>query len=234
MWSSIDGSKLLRTFKAHYRSVTCMAWSDCGRYLITGGADGIVHLFPLMELVDENSRNSKRALTPFHTWSIHKFPVTCLASMNSGRMASSSEDGEILIMELFSKVVVATIKVPYGLCCLTHHDGRIYAGSMEGTIYSMDLDAYAHHQSEQHGAIASRTQRMQQDEYLQIQEKIFGKPKEGETATSRLYLSQWIGHGRPVLSIAIVIDGHECLLEVATKWDKFGYGMSNREAVSEF
>jgi WD40 repeat protein len=205
LWSSLGGN-LLKAFKAHYRACTCMAWSDCGKYLVTGGADGMVHLFPLMELVDQGSRNTKRTIAPLHTWSFHHFPVTCLTTLNSGRMASGAEDGQVVIMELFSKEIVATIKLPHGVGCLTHYDSRLYVGSDEGTIYSINLNAYAMHQAEKQGATLTKRQRKEQQTYLTAAEKVFGKPDADDSASNRLYQTDWIGHEHPVSSIAFLVE----------------------------
>jgi WD40 repeat protein len=203
VWSSLGGN-LLKTFKAHYRSVTCLAWSECGRYLVTGGADGMVHLFLLMDLVDKVTRKSKRTVAPLHTWSFHHFPVTCLTQLNSGRMASAAEDGQVVIMELFSKEIIATIKLPHGVQCLTHHDSRLYAGCTKGTIYSIDLDAYAMHQTEKQGATLTKRQRQEKQAFLVAEEKVFGKSSSDEN--NRTYQTEWIGHEHPVTSIAILVE----------------------------
>lgn len=209
VWSSLGGGSLLRTLKAHYRSVTCLAWSDCGRYLVTAGGDGMVHVYSLLELVDQSGRNSKRAISPLHTWSFHHFPVTCLTTMDGGRMASGAEDGHIVIMELFSKKTVTTIKVPDGITCLTYHDSRLFVGTLGGTIFSIDLDAYAMHETEKQGAALSQAEKKRQEEFLTAQERVFGKPKEDDSASTRLYRSEWIGHDRSVSSIAYLVEGHE-------------------------
>lgn len=206
VWSTIGGH-LLRTFKAHYRAVTCIAWSDCGKYLVTGGEDGMVHLFLLMELVERSSRNSKRTISPLNTWSSHHFPVTCLTPMDGGRMASSAEDGHIVVMELFSKQVVTTIKVPDGVTCLTYRDNRLFAGTISGAIYSMDLDAYAMLETEKQGAMMSQAELKRRADFLTTQEKLFGKSTEEEGSSVRLYRSDWMGHERPISSIAYLVEG---------------------------
>ena len=205
VWSSLGGN-LIKTFKAHYRSVTCLAWSDCGRYLVTGGADGMVHLFPLMDLVDKATRKSKRTITPLHTWSVHHFPVACLSSMNSGRIASAAEDGQIVIMELFSKAVLAAIKLPHAVRSLAHHDSRLYAGCSQGTIHSIDLDAYAMHQTEKQGATLTKRQRQEKQAFLVAAEKVFGKSQSDKETSNITYQSEWIGHDHPVTSISILVE----------------------------
>ena len=223
VWSSMGG-ELLRTFKAHYRPCTSLVWSDCGRYLVTGGADGLVHAFSFMDLVDFTSITSKnlkqRNVPPIHTFSVHHFPVTSLIQLSSGRIASAAEDGQVLIMELFSKEVLVNIQFPHGIQCLEHHDGRIYAGSTQGIIYSVDLDAYAMHQTEKLGAMfVSKRRRQEQvdarsSKNWTLEENVFGKknPENNNNAHDddnnygAGYQTDWVGHNHPVTSIAFLTE----------------------------
>lgn len=218
VWSSMGG-ELLRSFKAHYRPCTSLIWSDCGRYLVTGGADAMVHVFSFMDLVDFTSNSGKnqkqRNVPPKHTFSVHHFPVTSLIQLPSGRIASAAEDGQVLIMELFSKEVLVNIQFPHGIQCLEHHGGRIYAGSTQGTIYSADLHAYAMHQTEKLGAIFVSKRRRKEhfdagsSENWTMEEKVFGK-KNSESKNNTnddndraTYQTDWVGHDHTVTSIAI-------------------------------
>ncbi|VEU42612.1 unnamed protein product [Pseudo-nitzschia multistriata] len=223
VWSSIGG-ELLRTIKAHYRSVTSIAWSDCGRYLVTGGADGMVHLFSLMSLVDVASSSAKiskqRNVPPIHTFSVHHFPVTSLVQLAGGRIASSAEDGQVLVLELFSKKVLVNIQFPHGIQCMEHYNGRLYAGSTQGTIFSVDLDAYAMHETEKLGAIFANKRRRQEQldtestENWTLEEKVFGKKKTDTIKNSKGdnnnqeqgYRTDWIGHDHAVTSIALLTE----------------------------
>jgi len=223
VWSSMGG-ELLRTFKAHYRSCTSLVWSDCGRYLVTGGADGMVHAFSFMDLVDFTSSTSKnlkqRNVPPIHTFSVHHFPVTSLIQLSAGRIASAAEDGQVLIMELFSKEVLVNIQFPHGIQCLEHYDGRIYAGSTQGTIYSVDLNAYAMHQTEKLGAIFASKRRRQEhldagsSKNWTMEEKVFGKKSpENHNNTNddnnnygAGYQTDWVGHDHPITSIALLVE----------------------------
>lgn len=219
IWSSMGG-ELLRSFKAHYRSCTHLTWSDCGRYLITGGADCMIHSYSFMDLIDfslSSSKNSKqRNVPPMHTFSVHRFPVTSLIQLPGGRIASAAEDGQLLIVELHSKEVLVNIQFPHGVQCLEHHDGRIYAGSTKGTIYSVDLNSYAMHQTEKLGAIFASKRRRQDDldagssKNWTTQEKVFGKKNpeivnNGNEENNNYhtgYQTDWVGHDHPVTSIA--------------------------------
>mmetsp|Transcript_3492 Transcript_3492/g.9252 ORF Transcript_3492/g.9252 Transcript_3492/m.9252 type:complete len:569 (-) Transcript_3492:64-1770(-) len=221
IWSSMGG-ELLRSFKAHYRSCTHVTWSDCGRYLITGGADCMIHSYLFMDLVDFTSSSSKslkqRNVPPMHTFSVHHFPVTALIQLPGGRIASAAEDGQVLIVELHSKEVLINIQFPHGVRCLEHHDGRIYAGSSKGTIYSIDLNAYAMNQTEKLGAIFA-SKRRRQDHFdagssknWTTEEKVFGKKNpenvnNGNDENNNYgtdYQTDWVGHDHSVTSIALL------------------------------
>mmetsp|Transcript_15939 Transcript_15939/g.36773 ORF Transcript_15939/g.36773 Transcript_15939/m.36773 type:complete len:561 (+) Transcript_15939:208-1890(+) len=221
VWSSMGG-ELLRTVKAHYRSCTSLTWSDCGRYLVTGGADGMVHVFSLMNLVDvasSSTKNSKqRNVPPIHTFSIHHFPVTSVIQLSGGRIASSAEDGQVVVLELFSEQVLVNIQFPHGIQCLEHYDGRLFAGSTQGTIFSVDLNAYAMHQTEKLGAIFANKRRRQEQlnavssQNWTIEEKVFGKKNpennksNGDSNQGQGYQTDWIGHDHAVTSIALLTD----------------------------
>lgn len=218
LWSTMGG-ELLRSFKAHYRPCTNLVFSDCGRYLVTGGADAMVHAFSFMDLVDftSNKNQKQRNVPPKHTFSVHHFPVTSLIQLPSGRIASAAEDGQVLMMELFSKQVLVNIQFPHGIRCLEHHDGRIYAGSTQGIIYSVDLHAYAMHQTEKLGAIFVSKRRRKENfdagssDNWTMEEKVFGKKNseninnatDDNDINAAKYQTDWVGHDHAVTSIAI-------------------------------
>ena len=176
VWTSIGG-QLIRTTKAHYRSIQVLTWTSCGHFLATGGADGMVHVFTLMDLVaysnnDNNNDTMSTSTTeaggggggagvfPFRTWSNHQLPVHDIVSLTGGRLATGGQDGLILILEISSEDILATIQLPHGIQSLTTTTtnggwgSTLYAGSVEGTIYIINLDQYAIYQLTQQGAVA--------------------------------------------------------------------------------
>ena len=193
VWSTIGGS-LRRTVKAHYRSVTSLSWSDCGAYLVSGGADGMVHIFSLMDLVDRGLPDD-HSISPARTWSTHHLPVTCLHAMPSGRMISGSEDGQIIMMELFSQITLMKLQLPSGIQSIAIHQGRIYAGSFHGTIFSIDINIFAMQQTAQLGVTIKR-RRMDETHQGQIY----------VTDNSDTYKYELCGHEKKVTSMAIVAE----------------------------
>jgi len=147
--SSSSSSNLLCVFQAHYRSVHKIAFSSCGGFLITGGADGIVHLWNIIDLVSssENNKNAggDKIINPVFTWAEHHLPITGLYALSSNRAISVSNDRQLIIMELCNGETIARILLPNALTSVTANSKSniLYCGSLDGTIYCINLDTYA-------------------------------------------------------------------------------------------
>jgi WD40 repeat protein len=202
VWKSLGGL-LLATFKAHYRSVTCMAWSSCGRILVSGGADGIVHAFSLQSMVAMGANES--SIQPIRSFSHHQLPVTSICSLPSGRMVSGSQDGQVVIMELYSDQCLASIQLPHPVTSLDATAHRLFVGTHQGTVYCIDLDQYALHQTQHQGAVVVRRDA---DKTKPFSETVLGdSDTEGDGASS--YQVELRGHDRPVTALAVISDYEE-------------------------
>lgn len=130
VWSTLQGRLLKSLPKAHYRAVTCICMSLDQRHVLTGGADGMVHLFALWDLVSETKSTANtgaKTVTPIRTWPQHAVPITALACLSLDRMISASQDGVILVLETFSEAVVAKIQLPQGVQSLAVRNQRVWA-----------------------------------------------------------------------------------------------------------
>lgn len=198
VWSAVGGA-LLKSIKAHYRSVAVMAWSTCGRHLITGGVDGMVHVFSLVDLA-ETAGNV--AVQPIRTWTKHHLAVTAITPLGGGsRFASTSQDGQVVLLEIFSGAVLASIQLPQAVVSLAEKDNRLFAGTASGTIHIVDLDDYAMHRTAQLGATTVRRRQIDESH----RQKVFGTD-DNEGADETPYLVELHGHGRAVTALSVFSD----------------------------
>lgn len=164
LWSWTSEDNLLREWKAHYRPVTCCIFDEEGT-LFTGGEDGVVNAWSLLDLVDEEQ---KRQIHPFLTWSEHHLPVAAICVLKGSgvgctRLVSCSLDRHLIVMEIGAggdggvksmdgssgARTLARMCLPSGLHCVISDSlsGRLYAAGADGNIYCIDMDRYAIHET---------------------------------------------------------------------------------------
>ncbi|GAX19233.1 pre-rRNA-processing protein IPI3 [Fistulifera solaris] len=189
LWNVLEQSRLVRSFKAHYRSVAVMAFS--GRDLVTGGDDGMIHAFSWIELISETTTN----VQPWQTWTQHHLPVTGIKALGGGRIISCGQDGQVVLYEGFSGNVLACIQLNNPLHVLEVQDhNRLFVGSKSGMIHIIDTDEYALHKTAQMGASVKR-QKLQSGSYA---EQLFGREDK-----EKPYLMSLCGHDYPITALAI-------------------------------
>lgn len=193
VWDVWNQGNIIRTApNVHYRAISCMIWSkpmvpeqtvvspwDC--HLITGGADGMVHVFTHADLVEDTSdEDSSTKLAPVRTWSRHQLAVKALVALEGNRFASSGDDGLVLLMDISSESVLLSVQLPNGIHALAHDEGRILAGTVKGTIHRIEIDEYAAERAEAKGALL-----------------VHQEPSKGK-------LMELKGHTRPISALAIL------------------------------
>jgi WD40 repeat protein len=233
VWDVLQGGVLVRAIpSAHYRAIACMKWSTMDTdsvaspwdaLLCTGGADGMVHAFSHIDLVEHSTSsatNGNVKLPPVRSWTKHHLAVTALVAWSAGRLASASEDGQVIVMELCSGATLAALQLPDAIRALTvdaRHGRRLFAGSVKGTIHIIDMDAFAVHQTVQMGVNVIPLPRPM-PAALSIEEQVFGTDSglatEGEKRGSASYQTELSGHDRSITSL-LVFDADD---------DEFGAG----------
>jgi len=229
-WSTFQEGELLRIWSAHYRPVQAMVFSDCGSYLVTGGADGIINMWSLMDIVTEESdarsssssshHNHRASLSPMRTWSEHQLPITALHTLPSSRIVSTSIDRHVVIAELFSGKTLAKITMPSAINVVTADacGRRLYLGSVDGTIYCIDIDSYAIATT----AESAKTITNSHDDGLfddrgpsysgsLLEETVLGLGMECKSSEST-YRSELRGHDGEVTSLALLSENGNDLL----------------------
>ena len=178
-----EGSELVSKWVAHYRSIKSIIFSDCGSYIITGGDDGIVNVWNLMDVVSSSlssssysssysktSKKNNNSIDPIQTWSEHHLPITSMCALPSSRIVSTSLDKQVVIMELFNGKTIAKINmssataVSASAASITTITAdkmgqRLYLGSMDGVIYCIDLNTFAVANTAESATVISNTKK---------------------------------------------------------------------------
>ena len=137
LWEA-SGGAMLRTWEAHYRSVSCVVFSDDGSYAISCSEDSLIHVWPLGALLDYGEGHLE-APQPAITWNQHSLPVTALASGAggaAGRLFSASLDRTVRQWHIPSGACLAVVQMPAPITCLALHpaDHVLCAGGADGVV----------------------------------------------------------------------------------------------------
>ena len=220
VWTTLGGH-LLRVVKAHYRPVQHMAWTTTtettttaatnakASFLATGGADGMVHVFDLVDLVeDASTSDTNSSPSAIRTWSQHHLPITGLVALSDHRLASASSDGKILILHVPSQKVMVTLQMPRKVSALlADSHNTLYVGSTQGIISIIRLDEYAMHQlSQQQGMSVHNTTTAMRAVDQVLGEPVAGSKDSSSASTARgiQYQTELKGHDRPISSLALL------------------------------
>jgi hypothetical protein len=175
-------------------------------YLVTGGADGIVHVFDLADLVDSTGDTTP---SPIRTWSQHHLPITGLVTLSNTRVASASADGKILLLHVPSQKVMATIQMSHKVSVMTlDENNTLYVGSIQGVISIIRLDEYANHQlSQTHGMSVIHPQnRSSVDQVFEGSTDSTNKTTTNDSHGVQ-YHTELKGHDRPISALAVLDNG---------------------------
>ncbi|GAA5843175.1 hypothetical protein JCM5353_007091 [Sporobolomyces roseus] len=100
LWEISTGA-LLATLDAHYRSISCLAWTRDGAALITASEDAGCSVWSIGRILTSTPMNPP---TPFATLSDHTLSITALqvgqGSFPNCRVFTASQDGTVKIWDL--------------------------------------------------------------------------------------------------------------------------------------
>lgn len=144
LWEVPTG-RLLRKWHAHYRAVTCLAFSDDQSLLISGAEDGAVRVWSLLMIFDDVRREQAKYLYDY-SFSEHTLRVTDIATGYGGCNAiivSASEDRTCKVWSLSKGKLLRDIVFPSIIDTIALDPGEhvFYAGGRDGKIYIAALTA---------------------------------------------------------------------------------------------
>lgn len=143
VWEVASG-RLLKTWNAHYRAVTCLVFSDDDSLLVSGSEDGSIKVWSLLMIFDDYLR--EQASHPYeHSFSEHTLCITDIVAGYGGCNAiivSASEDRTCKVWSLSKGKLLRNIVFPSIIDAVALDPGErvFYAGSRDGKIYIAALN----------------------------------------------------------------------------------------------
>ncbi|OEL33361.1 hypothetical protein BAE44_0005620 [Dichanthelium oligosanthes] len=132
------------SFRAHGGgAVSCLALSDDGSLLVSGGDDGGVAVFPLIRVLDvddESGTAASAADLAIYRVAAYVAPVTCVACGRGGCnavVASASADGTCKVWRLADGAHLRTLALPCTALSLMLDpiSSNLYAGGSDGRVH---------------------------------------------------------------------------------------------------
>ncbi|XP_028058478.1 protein ROOT INITIATION DEFECTIVE 3-like [Camellia sinensis] len=142
VWEITNG-RLVRTWCAHHKSVTCLTFSNDDSFLISGSEDGMIIIWPMIGLVDETDCWTVPLILNFSLE--HSSSITGLltaSNSSSSIFLSSSLDGTCKVWDLVTGRLLQTRAFPLLITAIVVDptDKKLFSGSADGTIFLNTLD----------------------------------------------------------------------------------------------
>ncbi|KAJ6320915.1 hypothetical protein OIU78_016163 [Salix suchowensis] len=143
-WEVATG-RLLKKWRAHYRAVTCLVFTDDDSLLVSGSEDGSVRVWPLLMIFDDHQMEQASQLYE-HSFQEHTLRVTDIVTGYGGGNAiiiSASEDRTCKVWSLSKGILLRNIVFPSIIDSITLDPGEhvFYAGGRDGKIHIGALSA---------------------------------------------------------------------------------------------
>lgn len=141
IWDIASGN-LLRFWNGHYKSITSLHFCSNDTYLISSSDDSLICVWELSSILNITQNEIK----PLNVFSNHTLPITSISNnKNDNYFISSSLDCTVNLYHIPSKSMLLSILFPIQIntALLTPSFDQIYAGSIDGKIYFINLNSYS-------------------------------------------------------------------------------------------
>ncbi|KAG5537160.1 hypothetical protein RHGRI_024556 [Rhododendron griersonianum] len=142
-FNKVSSGRLLRTWCAHHKSLTCLSFSSDDSFLISGSEDGSIVVWPMIGLLDEADCWNSPSLLNFS--SEHSASVTGILttlSSSSSIFLSSSLDGTCKVWDLVTGKLLQNLAflLPITASVLDPAEKMLFSGTADGRIFMSILD----------------------------------------------------------------------------------------------
>lgn len=136
VWDTTSGNELI-VLSGHEKWVTCVALSQDGEIIASGGGDESVRVWDAQsgreQFVFMNHRDPS-------TGSSEHIRSVCLSS-NGERIVSISNDGHLIVWEAANGRILFSLKKAFTCALFTHDDARVITGTSAGVVYIYDAES---------------------------------------------------------------------------------------------
>ncbi|KAH9258682.1 hypothetical protein BASA81_003184 [Batrachochytrium salamandrivorans] len=138
LWETETG-QMLAAFKAHYRKVTCLAFTEDDTVLVTGGEDAMVHFWDFTSLVLHGSLGGNSSSSLLRTVSTCKTAISQVSMLGlagtTSSLAIASLDHTVRVVQLHNGNQVFAATLPTSLLSVCLDMDNVYAGGSNGSVY---------------------------------------------------------------------------------------------------
>ncbi|XP_054807733.1 protein ROOT INITIATION DEFECTIVE 3-like [Prosopis cineraria] len=142
LWDVTSG-KLLKTWRAHAKTLNRVLFSDDDSLLISSSDDGMICVWSLISLLDVEGTGSSLSL--LHSWSAHESTITGLLTTSGNYfpvLVSSSLDGTCKVWDFISGRLVQSLVHHLAITSIFLYQGEgiLFYGSVNGHVIGKKLD----------------------------------------------------------------------------------------------
>ncbi|XP_076063738.1 WD repeat-containing protein 18 isoform X2 [Oratosquilla oratoria] len=135
---------LIAVISCHYQPITCIQFTLCGNYFVSGGEDGFVYLWSMAQLVNNFHTEDAPEIQPWRVLGQHSDKVTSISMSVSGLQGllfSSSLDRTVKVYDLLHGNHLHTLLTDQGITRVTCNSigSQIFLGLANGKVSVVNL-----------------------------------------------------------------------------------------------
>lgn len=152
VWQLRSGN-LLAHSQRHYQTVSVVKMNQEGTFLLSGGEDGLVLVWPFADLISNtfntgalNMKQTNRTIGPNEpkfSWQHHSGPVTDIHVTNGGLCVTVSTDMTVNLYNIIDGKRLYNVIIPSPLwsVVMDKNETRVFVGSQDGNIYELPVSS---------------------------------------------------------------------------------------------
>lgn len=136
VWELISGD-LVSVLSRHYQKITAMEFSHDDSYLVCGGEDGIVSVWDVADIWDDEMQK----VEPYCAWTCYTNPVSTVKFGLRYRLYTSSLDNSVKIHDIPSRQIIMTLVFEDSVTsfCINPCETSLFVGCSNGALVRHDL-----------------------------------------------------------------------------------------------